>query len=56
MYFSFAAAFWLGQHIGMALAFLSVGCIHILLLILFVTFRKPWIEKPLVRFLAGLLV
>ena len=56
MYFSFAAAFWLGQHIGMAPAFLIVGGIHILLLILFLAFRKSWIEKPLVRFLAGLLI
>ena len=56
MYFSFAAAFWLGQHIGMAPAFLSVGGVHLLLLIVFYMFRKPWIEKPLVHFLAGLLI
>lgn len=56
MYFSFAVAFWLSTYTGMATAFLIVSGFHVLLLILFFIFRKPWIEKPLVRFLAGLLL
>jgi len=56
MYFSFAFAFWLANFIGMTKAFLIVGTIHLLIFILFVIFRKPWIEKPLVHFLAGLLL
>ena len=56
MYVSFATAFWLGQHIGMAPAFIIVGLVHITIFILFFIFRKPWIEKPLVRFLARLLM
>ena len=56
MYFSFALAFWLSNFMGMTKAFLIVGAVHLLIFILFVIFRKPWIEKPLVHFLAGLLL
>lgn len=56
MYFSFAIGFWLSSFIGLTKAFLVVGVIHLLIFILFIIFRKPWIEKPLVRFLAGLLL
>ncbi len=56
MYFSFAAAFWLGGHIGMAPAFFIVGGIHLLFLVFFLLFRERWIERPLVRFLAHLLM
>lgn len=54
MYASFAFAFWLATFTGSAMAFLIVSFIHLLIFILFVIFRKPWIEKPLVHFLAGL--
>ena len=54
MYASFALAFWLANYTGTATAFLIVGAFHLLIFILFFMFRKPWIEKPLVRFLAGL--
>ena len=56
MYFSFALAFWLSSFTGMTIAFLIVGAIHLLIFILFIIFRKSWIEKPLVHFLAGLLL
>ncbi len=56
MSFSFALVSWISTSIGMAKAFLIVGGLHLLLLILFLVFRKSWIEKPLVRFLAGLLL
>ena len=56
MYISFASAFWLGQHIGMAPAFVIVGFFHLILFLVFFLFRKPWIEKPLVIFLANLLM
>jgi len=56
MYFSFALAFWLATYTGAATAFLVIGGIHFIIFILFVIFRKPWIEKPLVRFLANLLL
>jgi hypothetical protein len=33
-----------------------MGGIHLLIFIVFIIFRKRWIEKPLVHFLAGLLL
>lgn len=56
MYLSFAAAFWLANYTGTATAFLIMGCVHLLIFIVFFIFRKRWIEKPLVHFLAGLLL
>ena len=54
MFFSFAFAFWLATYTGTALAFLIVAILHLLVFILFIVFRKDWIERPLVHFLAGL--
>ena len=56
MYLSFAIAFWLASYMGTALAFLVVGGIHLLLIIIVFIYRKKWIEKPLVRILANLLL
>jgi membrane-bound ClpP family serine protease len=56
LFLSFAAAHWLGQHIGLAPAFCVVGAFHLLLLLLFFAFHEKWIERPLVRFLANLLL
>lgn len=56
IYFSFALAFWLANFIGTATAFFLVGGLHLLIFILFIIFRKSWIEKPLVHFLADLLL
>ena len=55
-YLSFAIAFWLATFTGTALAFFIIAILYLLLLILFYFFRKPWIEKPLVRFLASILL
>ena len=55
-YLSFALAFWLATFTGNALAFFIIALLYLLLLILFFLFRKPWIEKPLVRFLASVLL
>ncbi len=56
MFLSFAAAYWLGQHIGMAPAFCIISAFHLLLLLLFFLYHEKWIERPLVRFLANLLI
>ena len=56
MYLFFAIAFWLSAYIGLTKAFFIVAAIHLLIFILFIFNRKNWIEKPLVRFLAGLLL
>ena len=55
-YLSFALAYWLATFTGTAWAFFIISILYLLLLFLFIIFRKPWIEKPLVRFLAGLLL
>lgn len=54
MFFAFAFAYWLSTYTGTALAFLIVGLIHLILFIVVFSFRKTWIEKPLVHFLASL--
>ncbi len=56
MFFSIAFAFWLAAYTGTALAFLIVALVHLLLFILFICFRKTWIEKLLVHFLASILL
>ena len=56
LFLSFAAAYWMGQHIGMAPAFCIVGGFHLLLLLVFFVFHEKWIERPLVHFLANLLL
>lgn len=56
LFLSVAAAFWLSDYTGTATAFLIIGVIHLFIFIVFIIFRKSWIEKPLVRFLAGLLL
>ena len=56
MFASFAFAFWLAAYTGTAIAFFIVGGFHLIIFILLFIFRKTWIEKPLVRFLAGLLL
>ena len=56
LFISLAAAFWLGQHIGMAPAFIVVGGFHLLIVFLVFVFHEKWIERPLVHFLANLLM
>jgi cell division protein FtsW (lipid II flippase) len=55
-YLSFAFVYWLEPLTGIALAFCIVSAGFLLLLILIYLFRKPWIERPLVRFLANTLL
>ena len=56
IYLSFALAYCLSSYLGTPGAFALVAGIYLLLLILFVLKRHQWIEKPLVRFLADLLL
>ena len=56
IYLSFAAAFALGSYIGTAWAFCIVSGVYLVLLTLFIAFRKRLIEKPLVRFLSNILL
>lgn len=56
IFFSIALAFWLAAYTGTALAFLIMAFVHLLFFFVIMYFRGPWIEKPLVRFLASLLL
>ena len=56
IYVSFAIAYALAPVVGTVWAFVIVAGVYLLLLILFVIKRRSWIEKPLVRFLANLLL
>ena len=49
-------AFWLEDYIGMGWSFVLVTAIHLLFFYLAVHFRKSWIEKPIVHFLADLML
>lgn len=56
IYLSFSAAYALGSVVGNACGFLVVAAAYIIVLLLCVCFRKKWIERPLVRFLADILL
>ena len=56
IYLSFAAAFAMADYVGLAPAFCIVAGAYLLILVLFILFRHQWIEKPLVKFLASLLM
>lgn len=54
LFLSLALAFWLGSYTGTATAFLVVGALHLLIVLVFLLKRKTWIERPLVRFFANM--
>lgn len=56
IYASFAAVYAMAPSIGLAAAFGVVSAVYLVVLILCVVFRKRWIERPLVKFLATLLM
>lgn len=56
IYLSFAVAYALASILGTATAFACVAGIYFLTLLLFVFFRKKWIERPLVKLLANILL
>ena len=55
-YLSFALIYWLEPLTGTALAFFIMSLLFLLLLICVFIKRKSWIERPLVRFLASVLL
>ncbi len=56
IYLSFAAAYALSSAVGLTQAFLIVAGVYIFILILLIIFRKQWIEIPVLRFLASVLI
>lgn len=55
-YLSFAIVYWMAPTTGLSCAFAIVTGTFTAMLITIVTFRKKLIERPLVRFLANLLL
>lgn len=56
IYLSFAAAFALAPAMGHVVAFATIAGLYFIVFLLFLIFRKQWIERPLVKFLASLLL
>lgn len=56
IYLSFALAYGLGEWVGNTLGFSIVAGLYLFILVIFVIFRHQWIERPLVRFLASILM
>lgn len=56
IYLSFVAAYALIPCTGTVAAFAIVAAFYFIVLVLFLIFRKQWIERPLVKFLASLLL
>ena len=56
IYLSFTIAYALSTFIGLSFAFLTVTCVYIVIFLLCILNRRRWIERPLVRLLADLLI
>lgn len=56
IYLSCALAFAIAPSVGYTGAFGIIAAIYAVIFILFFTFRKKWIEGPLVKFIARLLI
>lgn len=55
-YFSFGFAYAIADAVGYTWAFCIVGAFYVVLFLLCVIFRKKLIERPLVKFLASILM
>lgn len=55
-YLTYAIVYWIAPLTGLALAYFFVALFFAALLVLLCVFRKQWIERPLVRFLANTLL
>ena len=53
---AYAVVYWIAPLTGLALAYFLVAFFFAALLVLVCVFRKQWIERPLVRFLANTLL
>lgn len=56
IYLSFALAYGLSEWVGNTWGFSIVAGLYLFILVIFVIFRHQWIERPLVRFLASILM
>ena len=55
-FLSLSAAIAMGQAIGYPAAFGIIAAFYIIVFILFLSFRRSWIERPLIRFITSLLM
>lgn len=55
-YLSFAAVYWLEPLLGTAGGFAVVALFFLVLLVVVLSHRKAWIERPLIRLLTQILV
>jgi len=56
IYLSFAFAYAIAPTVGHSVAFCIVAGFYLVVFLLFLAFRKSWVERPLVKFLASLLM
>jgi len=56
LFLSIMAAFWIAPYVGTVAAFAIMAGVYLFVFILFILFRKRWIERPLVKFLANMLM
>ena len=56
VFFSFGVAHIIAPYVGIAWAYFIVTAFYLLLLALLLLNRRKWVEKPLVKFLADLLL
>ena len=56
LFLSLSAVHALSAIMGLPCAFLAIAGCYLAVFVLFIIFRRQWIEKPLVRLLAGILM
>lgn len=56
IFLSLSAALAMGPILGYSAAFGIIAAFYIFIFILFLIFRKSWIERPLIKFITGLLM
>lgn len=56
LFMALSLTFWFADMVGMVVAFAIVAGIFLMLFIVVFAFRRPWIERPLVRFMANILL
>lgn len=56
LYISLAAIHWISPFVGVAGAYAIAACSFLLLALAVYVFRKSWIEKPIAKFIAKILL
>jgi len=56
LFSALSLAFWLADAVGLVVAFAIVAGLFLVLFLVVFAFRRPWIEKPLVKFMVNILL